>query len=51
MPSGTIDLEEDFDHSYGGPKSCEVLETSGITALFPALFPKKEGSTDAKVTT
>ena len=40
MPSGVIDLEEDFATGYGGQKTCEVLENEGITALFPALFPK-----------
>jgi hypothetical protein len=40
MPSGIIDLEEDFDKGYGGPKSAEVLESEGITALFPQLFSK-----------
>ena len=29
MPSGTIDLEEDFASGYGGQKSCEILETEG----------------------
>jgi hypothetical protein len=40
MPSGIIDFEEDFDTGYGGAKSCEILETEGITALFPQLFGK-----------
>jgi hypothetical protein len=40
MPSGVIDIEEDFETGYGGPKSCEILETEGITALFPQLFGK-----------
>ena len=41
MPSGIIDLEEDFAHGYGGQKTCDTLEKEGITALFPALFPKE----------
>jgi hypothetical protein len=42
MPSGVIDLEEDFDSGYGGKKLCDTLEQEGITALFPALFPGKK---------
>ena len=40
MPSGVIDLEEDYKTGYGGQKSCDVLRDEGITALFPALFPQ-----------
>jgi hypothetical protein len=42
MPSGVIDIEEDFDTGYGGKKICDVFEKEGITDLFPALFPKKK---------
>ncbi|KAK3708659.1 hypothetical protein LTR37_011381 [Vermiconidia calcicola] len=38
---GIIDIEEDFDKGYGGPKFSEILESEGITALFPAMFKKQ----------
>ena len=41
MKSGIIDLEEDYDNGYGGPKSCEILESEGIAALFPGLLKKQ----------
>lgn len=41
MKSGNIDVQEDFAHGYGGQKVCDIFEQEGITALFPALFPKK----------
>ena len=42
MPSGVIDIEEDFDTGYGGQNVCDVFQKEGITDLFPALFPKKK---------
>ena len=41
MQSGIIDAKEDFVDGYGGQKVCDIFEQEGITALFPALFPKK----------
>ena len=41
MPSGVIDLEEDFESGYAGKKLCDTLEEAGITALFPDLYPQK----------
>lgn len=41
MQSGIRDGQEDFAHGYGGQEVCDILEQEGITALFPALFPKK----------
>lgn len=40
MPSGVIDLEEDFSKGYGGQKTSDVLEKEGIMDLFPASFRK-----------
>lgn len=41
MQSGIRDAQEDFATGYGGQQVCDILESEGITALFPALFPKK----------
>lgn len=41
MPSGVIDVEEDFEAGYGGEKVRRVLEEEGIAALFPEIIPTK----------
>lgn len=41
MPSGIIDIEEDYQTGYGGEKLVKVLEDEGIAALFPGVIPTK----------
>lgn len=41
MPSGVIDVEEDFETGYGGEKLVQVLRDEGIADLFPGVIPKK----------
>lgn len=41
MPSGSIDVEEDFEKGYGGEKLVKVLKDEGIASLFPDLIPTK----------
>jgi 5'-hydroxyaverantin dehydrogenase len=41
MPSGVIDINEDFETGYGGDRWAKMLEQEGLTAI-PSLFPKKK---------
>lgn len=39
MPSGVIDLEEDWRTGYGGDKLVKMLKDEGIAQLFPGVIP------------
>jgi len=41
MPSGIIDLEEDYATGYGGEKLAGILEDEGVAALFRNIMPAK----------
>ncbi|CZT24754.1 uncharacterized protein RCC_10482 [Ramularia collo-cygni] len=41
VPSGVIDMEEDYETGYGGNKWTSMLEEEGFTKM-PGLFPPKD---------
>lgn len=39
MPSGVVDIEEDYGRGYGGEKLVRILKEEGIADLFPGIIP------------